>query len=425
MKNALFVIFMAISSFTLAQKIDFDTYFQDKVLRFDYLHAGNANISTYYFLQLKEQPFYGGTKTNLIDTFNFGEYRFLIFDSASNLLIYSRGFGTLFNEWQTTPEAQVLNKSFNEVLILPYPKKTIKLVIQERDKKLVFQQKFQMYINPENYFINADILPAYKVNKTVNNGDPSKMVDLVFLSEGYAASEMKKFNTDVAKFVETLFSYEPYKKMQKKFNIWAVEVPSVQSGTDIPGDNVWKNTAFNSTFYTFDSERYLTTSYLNLVHDAAACVPFDQIFILVNTSKYGGGGIYNYYNVTVSDHAAAQQVFIHELGHGFAALADEYYTSDVAYENYFDLNVEPFQANITTLVNFDSKWKNLLDKNTPIPTPDTPEFSGKTGVFEGGGYNAKGIYRPMQNCLMKSFSTNAFCPVCTETIKKMIRFYTE
>ena len=134
----------------------------------------------------------------------------------------------------------------------------------------------------------------------------------------------------------------------------------LESGTDIPGERVYVNTVLNSSFYTFGTDRYLTTQDIKSVNDYAAVAPHDNIIVLINSNKYGGGGVYNYYSGTTAGHPLSPKVFIHEFGHGFAGLADEYYSSDVAYDEFYPLNVEPWEPNITTMVNFDSKWKKLI-----------------------------------------------------------------
>ena len=194
----------------------------------------------------------------------------------------------------------------------------------------------------------------------------------------------------------------------------------MESGTDIPGEHVYRNTVLNSTFYTFDISRYLTTTDMKMVHDMAADVPYDQLILLVNTSRYGGGGFYNFINVCASDHPLSPNVFVHEFGHGFAGLADEYYTSEVTFDNYYNLKAEPWEPNLTTLVNFDLKWKSFLDLDTPVPTPRNEKYESTLGAFEGGGYRAKGIYSPMEDCRMKSNKTHNFCPVCIRAIQAVI-----
>jgi len=263
--------------------------------------------------------------------------------------------------------------------------------------------------------------PNFKVHYS---GNSNEKLDIVFVPEGYTKEEMTKFKKDCERLSKSLFSYEPFSNYENSINIWGVEADSKDSGTDIPGENVWKNTIISSNFYTFDSERYLMTSNYFDVRDIAANAPYDQIYIIVNTSKYGGGAIYNYYSLTGADHKLAGQVFVHEFGHGLAGLADEY-SGDDTYLDFYPLDVEPWEPNVTTLVNFESKWKSMLDKDTPIPTPATDKFKSKLGVFEGGGYVAKGVYRPSVNSLMNSFSVNEFNPVCKKTLSDFINYYSK
>ncbi len=259
-----------------------------------------------------------------------------------------------------------------------------------------------------------------KYSDYIINGSLEKKIDIVFLADGYTIEEMGKYRKDVDRFSNVLFSTSPYKENTDKFNIRLVESVSEESGTDIPMDNVWKNTALKTTYNTFGSERYLTTLSNFIVRDYAGVVPYDYIYIIVNSSKYGGGGVYNHINVVSSDDKFSPFVFIHEFGHGFAGLADEYYTSSVSYQDYYNLNVEPVQPNITSLINFEKKWKDLIDNDIPIPTPVNSENIDKIGVYEGGGYVSKGIYRPYIDCMMKSKTAKEFCPVCKKAIKYAI-----
>jgi hypothetical protein len=236
---------------------------------------------------------------------------------------------------------------------------------------------------------------------------------------------MDSFKEDCERFAGYLFNSSPFRENKNKFNIWGIEAPSAESGTDIPKEDIWKKTLVNSTFYTFDLERYLMTYDNKTLRNIASNAPYDQIYILVNSDKYGGGSIYNHYSMSVTKNKYFEFIVTHEFGHGFASLADEYYTSDVAYQNFYPLDVEPTDPNLTTLVDFDSKWKDLVEDGTPIQTPDTDEYKNKVGVFEGGGYMEKGIYRPAHDCSMKSIKVDNFCPVCKRAIKQMIDFYTE
>ena len=423
MKKLLFLSFLIIASnsFTNAE-IKFDDYFISKTLRIDFVQAGNVQSSSIYFEQMKCEPFWGGTKKNLIDKFNFGEYRLFVYDSASKILIYSRGYSTLFQEWQASDEAKILSRSFYETAVIPFPKKTVKFEIHKRNREGILEKKFELFVNPSNYFINAETPTKYEVKKIYDGGDPSGKVDMVFIPDGYTKDEMKKFYDDMERFKNYFFNCSPYKENKNNFNIWTVFVPSEESGTDIPGKNIYKNTAVNTSFYTFDVERYLMTYDVKKLRDIAANVPYDQIVILVNTPIYGGGGIYNYYSIVSSDDDYSDYVLCHEFGHAFADLADEYWTSDVAVTDYFSLSVEPVQPNITTLVNFESKWKNLVNPDMPIPTPNEKKYYDKVGAFEGGGYVEKGIYRPMFDCTMKSRKRDGFCPVCKNAITDMILF---
>ena len=234
---------------------------------------------------------------------------------------------------------------------------------------------------------------------------------------------MEKFRQDVVKLTNAMFSWAPYDEYQGLFNVWIVKAPSQESGTDIPQDGIYKDTILNSTFDTFGIDRYLTTSDMKAVRDLASCAPYDEICIMVNHDKYGGCGIYNFYTIFTADNEMSEFLFMHEFGHGFVALADEYYDSAVPYTDFFDLSVEPYQENITTLVDFESKWEDMLDPDTPIPTPDDPPYYETVGVFEGAGYQAKGIYRPYHDCTMKSKSINNFCPVCRRAIRRTINGY--
>ncbi|MCU0462102.1 MAG: IgA Peptidase M64 [Bacteroidales bacterium] len=401
----------------------FDKYFTSKVLRFDYMLAGNCEKTTVYPVGMKEEPFFGGSGTQLIDPFNYGNLKYEVFNSSDNALIYSRGFCTLFQEWQTTAEAKVMERSFYEVATMPFPRNKVRFVLSMRDKDGSFSKLYETEIDPSNYFIRKEKSVNVQVTKISFAGDPATNVDLVFISEGYTADEMTKFRNDVKKMTEVLFAEAPYNEYRDKFNIYAVEAVSAESGTDIPGERSYVNTAVNSSFYTFDTDRYLTTQDIKSVNDYAALVPHDNIIVLINSNKYGGGGVYNYYSATTVGHAYSDKVFIHEFGHGFAGLADEYYTSDVAYDGFYPLNAEPWEPNITTMVNFGSKWKKMIANDTPVPTPAEDKYKNVTGVFEGGGYSDKGIYRPEMECRMKSNSPKGYCSVCREAVRKMIEFY--
>jgi hypothetical protein len=406
-------------------QIDFNKYFRNESMRFDFLLGGNSNEERVYPEQIKKEPFWAGSRKNLADPFNYGNYRFRIFDVKSDSLIFSKGFSTLFEEWQSTAEAKETDKTFYQSAIFPFPKRKIRLEIDSRQRDGNFKTIYKTEINPDNYFILNEKPIQFETIEILNNGKPENKVDIVILAEGYTLAEMEKFKEDAKRVTQYLFDEEPFKSEKEKFNVSAVLTPSLESGTDIPGENIYKNTRFNSTFYTFDVSRYLTTSDMKNILDVAAIVPYDHIYVLVNTERYGGGGFYNFLSVCTADNLLTKEVFVHEFGHGFAGLGDEYYNSEVAYEDFYNLKVEPWEPNITTLVDFDSKWKSMVEESVEIPTPRTAKYENTVGVYEGGGYMSKGIYSPFIDCRMKSNTAKGFCPVCTESIKKVIQFYTE
>lgn len=424
MKLKILLILLTIPFYTFAQ-IDFNNYFENKSLRFDFLLGGNSREVTVYPEQIKQEPHWAGSKTNLTDPFNYGSYRFRVFDLNSDSLIFSKGFSTLFQEWQTTAEAKKTNKTFYQAAIFPLPKREIRLEIDARQWDGIFKTIYKTEINPKDYFILSETISEYKSIEIVKNGKPENKVDLVILAEGYTSFELYKFVEDAKRVTQYLFDAEPFKSEKAKFNVTAVLTPSIESGTDVPGENIYKNTHFNSSFYTFDIDRYLTTSDMKTIYDAAAVVPYDHIYILVNTERYGGGGFYNFVSVCTADNKLTDEVFVHEFGHGFAGLGDEYYNSSVAYEDFYNLEIEPWEPNLTTLVDFDSKWKDMIADSVSIPTPREEKYNNTVGVYEGGGYLEKGIYSPFIDCRMKSNNPKKFCPVCEEAIRKVIRFYTE
>jgi hypothetical protein len=420
-----FYIILFFSAIRLTGQIDFDTYFEDHSFRFDYTIGGNSNGSTIFVDKYKQEPFWGGSKVNLIDSFQYGDFQVAIYDSISNILIYSRGYSSLYYEWLDTEEAKQLSRSFYESVVFPYPKETFKIEIRIRKKNTEFSTLYTGYIDPNSYLVSRDIGNEFKTMKLHYSDDHHKCLDIVIVPDGYTEKEMDKFHKDCNRFMGYFFKVEPFKTYKHKINFWTVDAVSNESGTDIPGKGIWKNTVLNSHFHTFGSDRYLTTQSIEKLRDIAAYVPYDQIYILVNTDEYGGGGIYNYYNLCSADHYESGRVFTHEFGHAFAALADEYEYGYEEAKDIYDMSVEPWQVNITNLVDFGSKWKHKVSATTPIPTPDEGAYKNLVGAFEGAGYVKKGIYRPSHDCKMRSNYTDSFCPVCYETIYKLLKFYTE
>jgi hypothetical protein len=419
----LIILSLLIMSASVKGQITFDNYFTDKVLRYDFMFAGNSRETAVYPMGMKEEPFWAGSKIHLIDPFNYGNYRYEVYDDTTGILIYTRGFGSLYQEWQTTAEAKIISRSFYEVVTMPFPKKKVKFVLSERKRDGSFSKLFETKIDPLDYFIRKEQPVKVATSEMHTGGDPDTSVDIAFIAEGYKADEMDKFHEDVKKMTDALFAEKPFTDYENSINIWTVEAVSQDSGTDVPGEGFFVNTALNSSFYSFGLDRYMTTQDIKAVNDYAAAVPHDAIVVLVNSSRYGGGGVYNYYSGTTAGNILSQKVFIHEFGHGFAGLADEYYSSTVAYDEFYPLSAEPWEPNITTMVDFSSKWKNEVAAGVPVPTPQTDKYQNVTGVFEGGGYSAKGIYRSEMDCRMKSNGSKGYCSSCRNAIKKMIEFY--
>ena len=403
---------------------NFEDSFTEKSLRIDFALSGNKDSQSAAIERLREEPVWGGPRKNLVDTFRYGGYYINVYDAASDSLLYARGFNTLFEEWRTTEQARTETQSWTNSVAIPYPKAPVRIELTARDRSdMRFHPLLTQTVDPASIFIDRGKLKENTVTRLRYNGEPAGKVDLVFVAEGYTADEQAKFVADARRFEEALFATPPFDTRRADFNIWAVGTVSEESGTDLSGKGVFKHTALNSGYYTFGIDRYLTTPDMKAVRDAVWNVPCDAIFILVNTDAYGGGGMYNFYAMGTADHPRTPVVFVHELGHSLAGLADEYFSSEVAYQDFYNLEYEPWEPNITTLVDFGSKWKDLLPAGTPIPTPLDEEHREKPGVFEGGGYVAKGIYRPMDHCMMRDYAP--FCPACVRAIHRMIDFLTD
>jgi hypothetical protein len=447
----------------------FDRFFVEKTMRVDYYHTGTATTEIFSLDQVYEQPIWAGSKVNLIDTLNLGKYMVKVFDLKTNRMIYSRGYCTIFGEWQTTDEAKEKHGTFHESVLFPFPKRQVQVVIAARDKRNYFVDKYTTIIDPNSRFVNREkSRPKGKITEVMKNGDPACKVDVVILAEGYNMEEQEKFDRDVKKYIRELFKVSPFKERKKDFNVYSIGLISQDSGIDEPRQNIWKNTALGASYNSLDSPRYVLSTHNKAIRDAAAHAPYDQIYILFNSKRYGGGGIYNWFSTCHSDADMDVHsfwpiyVFVHEFGHAFGGLADEYYSSSVAYSEFYPLGVEPWEPNITALVDKQHpKWGSMIAEDTPIPTPwakaqydslnlevrkldkksenyekeyirlqkeirrtlESDTYAGKVGVFEGAGYASKGLYRSGVNCRMFTKSLTDFCPVCRATIEKVIDFY--
>lgn len=405
-------------------QVRFEEFFFDRTMRFDFYHGGDHQTEHYTFDCLKAEPYWAGSKQSLVDTTGLGNQLFRIVDLRTEQEIYSRGYCTLFNEWQDTEEAQRVSRSYPESVIFPYPKAPCRIEFYGRDKRGRFEKRYEQRIDPESYFVEQ-FVPRYETFDVVYNGAPDHRVDIVVLPEGYSAQERAKFEEACKVFAEAMFTYAPYDKLQPKFNIRAVWAPSVDSGVTIPGEHIWRNTVCKANFYTFDSERYQTVADQQNLRDLAAHVPYEYIYVLSNTQKYGGGGIFNFYGISAAHNPGfTGKIYIHEFGHLLMGLGDEYVGTTAYDDTMYDKRLEPWEPNLTTLVDFNRKaWASMIDEEIPVPTPATEEYRDKVGVFEGGGYAAKGIYRPAVQCLMNSFrGVESFCPVCQQAIESYVEF---
>jgi hypothetical protein len=488
-KRSLVILFFwalpALAVWAPAQ-VAFDDYFLDQALRLDLYQTGDAKQETLTVHQIYQEGIWPESKSGLIPPFDYGRYVFQLYDIASNRLIFSRGFDTMFAEYKTTsPALSGVERVFERSLRIPLPKRPVLFVVERRDKRHLLQPIFDQVIDPEDYHIIRETPAAGdEVIELQLTGDPHNRVDFVFLAEGYTAGEKDKFKSDLDRMTQYLFSVEPYKSLKDRFNIRGVFRPSPEEAMDEPRQRSYKKTVLNASFNAFDLDRYMLIEEDHRMHEIAGQVPYDAIVVLVNSKRYGGGSIGLDYCVTTVDHPMSPQVFVHELGHSFAYLADEYYQSEVSYNDFYPKGVEPLEPNITALLDpAHVKWQDLLAPGIGIPTEYGKEaiealqaerqknrqaldketedakkkdasakdvqrirqkfekaeaglnsrienirkkyadLEDKVGVFEGAGYASKGLYRPMIYCIMISSPKGEFCRVCQRAIARMIDFY--
>lgn len=403
----------------------FSDHFEDETLRIDYLWMGNASKQSIAIDEISCFPQWAGRRNNLSTFPLAGDGELTMHSEKTGQCLYKTTFSSLFHEWLEQPEAEVQTKGFEHTLLLPFPKEKVKIQVKLFDNKRTVRAELSHLIDPKDILIRKRGKSKHNARYLVKNGDPKNCIDVVIVSEGYAQQEDTLFYQDAMKAVQSLLFHEPFTSLQHHFNLIAVHAPSADSGISHPKKGIWKQTAFNSHFDTFYSDRYLTTKNIKALHDALTGVPYEHIIILANTEQYGGGGIFNSYTITSTQHPQYMPVVVHEFGHSFAGLADEYFHEEDAYEEVYPLSVEPWAQNITTLVDFDSKWKEALKPDTPIPTPSKEKESYPIGVYEGAGYRPHKIYRPAYDCRMRTNSAPAFCPVCQQAIKQLIYFYTQ
>ncbi len=412
-----------------------------------------------------------GNLSKTIDDSELGNFLFEVHDRATGKLLYSRGFNSVFGEWRETEEALHANRTFSESLRFPCPEAPVDILLKERTEGGLhadWKEVWKTAVDPKDKFVDRSRPPSPgPLVELQKMGNPAGKVDLLVLGDGYMAAERGKFEKDARRFMGALFSTSPFHEHQSEFNVWGLCPAAEESGVSRPSTGIYRRSPLGTSYDTFDSERYVLTMENRTLRDVASFAPYEFIEILVNGKTYGGGGIFNLYATVAIDSVWANYVGVHEFGHEFAGLADEYYTSDVAYLPAE--KAEPWEPNVTALLDPSNlKWKDLVTPGTPIPTPwDQEEFdrfehdiqqqrralraagrpeaeldelfrkerekedamlgaqkyAGEVGAFEGANYEAKGYYRPEVDCIMFT-RYNKFCAVCRRTIERVIGMYT-
>ena len=409
MKKILIIsLLSAIATCTSAQ--GFNDWFEDRTLRLDYTFSGDNSQQQLYLDQLSSLPRWYGRRQHLAELPLQGNGQITVRDQASHQVIYRHSFSSLFQEWLSTDESKHTRKSFENVFLVPYPKKPVDITIELRDYHNRVNAAMTHSVDPTDILIRRAgerlVTPYVTLQQAA---DTSRCIHVAYVAEGYQQHEMGTFLEDCRAAMESLFRHEPFHQMQDRFNMIAVMSPSAESGTSWPAKGIWKNTVLGSHFDTFYSDRYLTTLHLKKLHDVLAGTPYEHIIILVNTDHYGGGGIYNSYNLTYAHGPQFRPVVVHEFGHSFGGLGDEYPYGDDD-PMYFP-DTEPWEPNLTTKHDFSGKWEALVSE-------------GRAGLIEGGGYLSKGVWRGFENCRMRTNEEPEFCLVCRQALTRLIDFYT-
>lgn len=409
----------------LLYALTFQRYFFNSTLRIDLLHSGNRQKEGFKIEAIIKEGPWPGSPASLIDFLNLGTYRVSLYDFRTGKLIFSRGYSTIFQEWQTTEEAKFSSRTFSESLRMPFPKvKKVILIIEKRNKKGKFTPIFKQVIDLQTARVKEQTkLAAVRVFKIHYSGSPQEKVDILVLSEGYRKEEGLKFRRDAERVGKILLSTPPYSKHKNLINIWAIFYPGAE-GSEEPLKKISPKTLFKTAFNALGIPRYMLAFDNRRIRTIASHAPYEALFIMVNTSRYGGGGIFNLYACFASDNPYTPYLLLHEFGHAFAGLGDEYYSSYVSYEDFYPKGSEPWEPNLSATADPEKiKWKALLTPGIPLPTPPLEIYRGKVGAFEGAGYVAKGLYRPSLDCIMKSRGWIPFCPVCQAAIERMIFFH--
>lgn len=383
----------------------------ENTLRVDYVFTGGPSGVGIVLKELSYTPGWFGRSVNMDSVPVEGDGMIVMRDDSTGLVIYESSFSTLFQEWLTTDESKRVDKGFENTFLLPMPSgpSTVTLTLYDTRRRVCCE--YSHPVDPSDILIARRAVSDAPFKYIHRGGDPASCIDVAILAEGYTAAERGRFYRDAKAAVDAILSYEPFCRYRDRFNFIAVAAPSQDSGVSVPRQGVWKRTAVDSNFDTFYIERYLTTGKLFKVHDCLSGLPYEHIVILANTDVYGGGGIYNSYTLTTAHHSMFRPVVVHEFGHSFGALADEYSTDSYDDPRYFQ-DVEPWERNVTTLADFGSKWQDMMDASVP-----------GVGKFEGAGYQSKGVWRPAEDCRMRTNVASSFCPVCVRAIEQMIMFY--
>ena len=444
----------------------FDDWSDGATLRLDYDHVGTARDEAVALDGLRREGPWPGSRVNLVDPLDLGPYRVEVRDRATQRVLYAQGFASIYGEWETTDEAHSVRRAFHESVRFPFPRQLVQVCLLKRSPDNAFHELAAFQVDPASQDLRREPVAARgKVWTIFENGPPESKVDLLILGDGYTAGQLPAFHEDARRLTEVLFSTPPFRERRKDFNVRALDTPAEDSGISRPSDGVYRRTALGASYDIFGSERYVLTCDNAALREAAAQAPYEFVEILVNGEKYGGGGIYNLMATASTKSGSTPYVFVHEFGHHFAALADEYYTSDVAYETPAPV-VEPWEPNVTALLDPAAlKWKDLVDAKTPLPTPwakeeyekhsagiqarrkalrarHAPEaemdslfqeelawgkpflagqeYGGKVGAFEGADYRARGLYRSSTDCIMFTRNRDRFCPVCSRAIERVI-----
>jgi hypothetical protein len=425
MKRA-FVLLCALMATLGLVAQDFDTFFSDRTLRTDLIFSGDINEQDITLRALHSWEGWSGRKHNLSEVPLRGDGELSLIDNASGQTIYRTTFSSLFQEWLAMDEAKISHRAYEFTLLTPMPKEAATLRVVLYNPKQEVAAEMCIALNPNDILIKNLDARHKTPYTTIFCGSAEEKIDVAIVAEGYTAEEMDLFRKDAEATVEALFSHEPFGAMRERFRFIAVESTSDESGVSIPREGVWKESAVGSHFDTFYADRYLTTSAIFQMADLLAGIPYEHIIVLANTDTYGGGGIYNSYTLTTAHHPLFAPVVVHEFGHSFAGLADEYFydTPDIA-SNPLVNTIEPWQQNITNLANFESKWADMMPEGATIPSAPTKsaEENYTVGAYEGANYMTKGAYRPAVVCRMRNNTATQFCPVCQRAIKRIIEFY--